>query len=142
MKLTKINFIFATLFLFGLQYTFDAKAQSKATIAIIDSVYQNCLDQGENMLGCTQNYYAEMDSLLNVVYKKLIIKHPEQKAAIKQEEIKWLKTRDEAFKKLENNTEYNKLLETVGRDGVMMITDDEAKIVKERLFELINQLNR
>ncbi|WP_310558579.1 hypothetical protein [Flavobacterium sp.] len=41
------------------------------TIDALEKKNQECLDKGVNMLNCSQNYYIQMDSLLNVVYKRI-----------------------------------------------------------------------
>jgi uncharacterized protein YecT (DUF1311 family) len=55
----------------------------------------SCLDNGVNMMGCSQLYYKTMDSILNVAYNKLRKTLTiDRQTALKQEQLKWIKKRD------------------------------------------------
>ena len=62
----KIAINYITLFL-----PLISVSQNKKDIEAYENKYQECLDKGINMLGCTQLFYKQSDSLLNVVYKKI-----------------------------------------------------------------------
>ena len=63
------------------------------------------LDQGVNMSDCAQVFYDKMDSLLNIVYRSAMSKcNGEQKADLKQRQLKWLKQRDNYFKRIPSET--------------------------------------
>ena len=68
------------------------------TIKTIDSLqtrYQLCLDKGQNMLGCSKKNYFQIDSLLNIRYKKLRLTCDSvQKENLKDEQFEWLTKRD------------------------------------------------
>src|SRR5690606_30790237 len=73
-------------------------SQTAKTIDILESKYQVCLDKGEFMLGCSEKFYFQMDSLLNVEYKKLRAKCDSiQKVNLKEDQVKWLAIRDKQF---------------------------------------------
>ena len=65
----KLIFILAFMFLNSGVSVFG---QDKNTIKNLENQCQACLDKGQYMLGCSKIYYSLMDSLLNVVYNKLI----------------------------------------------------------------------
>lgn len=101
----------------------------------LDTIYQHCLNKGENMYGCTVTYYNLLDSCLNVAYKQLHNKLGKtQQLSLKQEELDWLKTRDQKFKAIDKNNSYP------GQDGEMMKQNQKDAIVKERVLQLIKKL--
>lgn len=92
------------------------------------------------MLGCTRWYYSQMDSLLNVVYKNI---HYQSDAAgkdrLKTEQKKWLTKRDVYFKKLEKEPHTEIAPGILTRDEAMIMTDQKADYVRERVEVLIRK---
>ena len=136
--MTNLKFKFLIVFIFICLTTFS---QTKKTIDTLETQYQACLDEGQFMLGCSETFYFQMDSLLNLEYKKLRSKCDSiQKENLKDEQLKWLSKRDKQFKK--NQQQEHKDAKEGGYDGgqdeTMMLTDDNAKFVKERVLELMN----
>jgi len=132
MKQTGITFLITLFSIF----TFSAQAQTLKELAGIDEKYQACLDKGDMMLNCSQDYYSQMDSLLNVAYNKL--RRPmnqDERAVLKSEQLKWLGKRDAQFKKIDK--EYSSF---GGNDGIMMVTNAKALFVRKRVEELIRKL--
>ena len=128
-KIILIGFLFVS---------YAAFSQTKETIDRMDSSEQSCLDSGVYMLGCADTYYAEMDSMLNLVYKKLRMKcDSSQRAALKAEQLKWLSDRDKYFKKVRTQS----FGDMTGQDKEMAITDKYAQFVRERVLVLIKRLN-
>lgn len=83
-----------------------------------------------------------MDSLLNVQYKKLRSKCDSvQKVNLKNDQQKWLAVRDKQFKfnKQQVNKDAKDNGYNGGQDEVMILMDKNAKFVKDRVIELINQ---
>lgn len=95
---------------------------------------QKCLDKGEVMLGCSQKYYVQMDSLLNVVYKNCRSKLSlNQQQELKNKQLLWLKNRDIKFKKIDSeDTGLGN-----GLDDLMAKTQQKADFVSERISFLI-----
>jgi uncharacterized protein YecT (DUF1311 family) len=125
------------LFIFLLFVVHSSFSQTKATINKIDSLYQSCLDSGNNMEGCSELYYYKIDSILNVVYKKLRLQYDSsQKIILRTEERKWLLDRKNYFIKVDNESD-----ELSGQDRVMDVIDKKAKFVRDRVLELIKRLN-
>lgn len=116
-------------------------SQSLKTIEKIEKSYQECLDTGNNMRGCSVNYYTKADSLLNVVYQKKREKlNDSEKNNLKKEQLNWLKKRDIYFKK-----EYiylkkeDEVLEGTA-DFDMIYYDRKSVFVMKRVKELIKRL--
>lgn len=94
------------------------------------------------MLGCTERFYFQMDSLLNVLYKKLRSKCDSiQKENLKDEQLQWISKRDKQFR--ENQKQVHKEAKEKGYDGweieTMILIDKNAMFVKERVIELLNR---
>lgn len=116
-------------------------AQTQKTIDSLETQYQTCLDKGQYMLGCSKLFYSQMDSLLNVRYKKLrSMCDSVQKENLKDEQLEWLSSRDKQF--IQNQRQVNKEAKkdgyTGGQDETMILTDTNANYVKQRVIKLIN----
>ena len=133
--------LFTFLFTFFVFLTFTGQAQTLEELTTIDNNYKACLGRGTNMLGCSQLYYSQMDSLLNVVYNKL--RRPldqSGKAALKNEQLKWLGKRDAYFKKIDKEHAAENSNGFAGNNSRMITIADKAKFVRERVEELIKNL--
>ena len=126
----KIAIIYITLFL-----PLISVSQNKKDIEAYENKYQECLDKGINMLGCTQLFYKQSDSLLNVVYKKIYSRlDSKRKAKLKSSQLIWLKKRDAEFK----NFEAEKSDPSLGvEDNKMVVLDKKAIYVLDRVYFLI-----
>jgi uncharacterized protein YecT (DUF1311 family) len=115
---------------------FVSNSQTLKTIQTLEKQHQDCFDKGGFMLGCSIQFNKQMDSLLNVAYlKKRQSMNPAQKTAFKKEQQLWLQKRDAYIKKITQKTK--KETDLIGNDLQMVITDQEADFVKERVLELI-----
>lgn len=117
-------------------------SQTLNTINNLEREYQKCLDKGQFMLGCANTFYSQIDSLLNLQYKKLrsncdIV----QKVNLKNDQLKWLAVRDKQFQfnKQQVQKEAKANGYKGGQDEIMVLTDKNAIFVKERVIELINK---
>jgi uncharacterized protein YecT (DUF1311 family) len=136
--MTNLKFKFFVIFI---SICFTTFSQTKETVDSLETQYQACLDKGQFMLGCSEAFYFQMDSLLNLEYKKLRSKCDSiQKENLKDEQLQWLSKRDKQFK--QNQQQEHKNAKEGGYDGgqdeTMMLTDDNAKFVKERVLKLID----
>ena len=110
---------------------------------IVDSLenkYQSCLDKGQNMLGCANTFYGQMDSLLNLQYKKLLSKMGAADGArLKNEQRKWLAERDKQFALLKQQVHKEAVDNGFagGQDEQMILTERKAIFVKQRVVELL-----
>ncbi|HMG83962.1 MAG TPA: lysozyme inhibitor LprI family protein [Ferruginibacter sp.] len=111
-------------------------AQTAATVNDLDSSYRTCLDNGTDMYGCAVTNYAQMDSLLNVVYKKLHTKYSSSAySQLKTEQKNWLKTRKAYFKKIDAGNAEG----LVGQGRMMFIEDEKSTFVRARVLDLIKR---
>lgn len=117
----------------------NAFCQPAATLDSIDQAYQACLDSGVYMYGCSVNYYAQMDSMLNVVYNsRMKNEDTALKARLKQDERKWLIRRDVYFKKLEKNLDTRVRKYGPVQDDAMIMVDKKARFVRNRVLYLLS----
>ncbi len=120
--------------------SFNCNSQTLKTIEKIESSYQNCLDNGDNMKGCSVEYYKKADSLLNVAYKKLRLKlSVEEQSSLKTEQLEWLKKRDKYFQKGYSETKKEGDFIEGSNDFDMIVIDKKAEFVFERVKVLIKR---
>lgn len=115
-------------------------AQTLKTVDSIENECQVCLDKGVFMLGCSINYYYQMDSLLNKIYNQLRTNRDStQKEVLKKEEKEWLTRRNKYFKKLETNL--SKAINEHGpvQDDEMFMYEDKARFVRNRILQLLKE---
>ena len=118
--------------------TCNSYSQVIKTIDKLDAIHQKCLDNPEkNMSNCTIEYYNKLDSLLNVVYKKIRIKLSvaEQKD-LKTKQLAWLKKRDLNFKLIEKETKELFEGDNSSEEYRMTCAHRESILVKKRIIEL------
>jgi uncharacterized protein YecT (DUF1311 family) len=117
-------------------------AQSIKTIDSLAIRYQICLDKGEFMYDCSNFFYNQMDSLLNLRYKQLrALCDAVQLENLKDDQLDWLSKRDKQF--IKNQKQVNKAAKKDGYEGgqdeAMILMDINAKFVKNRVIELVNR---
>ena len=120
--------------------SFNCNSQTLKTIEKIESSYINCLDKGDNMKGCSVEYYKKADSLLNVAYEKLRLKlSVEEQSSLKTEQLEWLKKRDKYFQKVYSETKKEGDFIEGSNDFDMIVIDKKAEFVFERVKVLIKR---
>jgi uncharacterized protein YecT (DUF1311 family) len=120
--------------------SFNCNSQTLKTIEEIETSYQNCLDKGDNMKGCSVEYYKKADSILNVAYKKLKLKLSiEEQSSLKAEQLEWLKKRDKYFQKIYSETKKEGDFIEGSNDFDMIVIDKKAEFVFERVKVLIKR---
>ena len=139
--MTKLKLSF--LIILFISNCLTAFSQTEKTIDSLERQHQTCLDKGEYMLGCSKKFYFQIDSLLNIQYKKLREKCDNtQKANLKDDQIKWLAARDKQFKY--NRQHVHKEAKESGFEGgqdeIMILTDKNSMFVRDRVVELLNKL--
>ncbi len=121
--------------------SFNCNSQTIKTIEKIEIAHQNSLDKGGDGKGCSVEYYNQADSLLNVVYKKLKLKlNAEEQSKLKKEQLEWLKKRDKYFQKVYSEEKNFGNWREGSNDFDMIIIDQKAKFVFERVKILIKKL--
>ncbi len=121
----------------------NVNSQTLKSLQAEADAYQKCLDKGENMKGCAEDYYTLADHHLNTVYKKLMAKLTgAEKLQLKEEQRKWLKKRDNKFKKI--HREANEVFDCgyMCQDYLMTVANNEADFVLERVKVLIKRLEK
>jgi uncharacterized protein YecT (DUF1311 family) len=105
-------------------------------ITALEKNYQDCLDKGDYMLGCTKDFYNEIDKILNVTYNNIMPRLDQtQKTALRTEQRNWLKERDAYFMKVDQENEDG----LAGNDLKMIRIDKQADYVKQRVIYLIKK---
>ena len=126
--------LFFLLFLISL----SAYSQKNETIQKLDKELQKCLDDTQNnMLNCTLEYYTKIDKQLNITYKKIraTLSHSHQEK-LKNQQLGWLKKRDQYFKKIEAETAKELDGENASQDYRMICSHKNALFVRDRIIEL------
>lgn len=108
----------------------------------IDTRLAQCLDGAgrdvDTAISCEAKAYKAWDDELNSVYKQLMSSlKPEQKAALKNEELDWLQKRDSEFLKIDKKYPAP---DPRSIDNVLAL-DVKSSIVKDRTIELHDRLN-
>lgn len=122
-------------------------SQTMKTIDSLETAHQHCLDDVKySMLRCEKYFYAQMDSLLNVVYWRLYDNlNTSQKADFKKEQKLCLLSRDAYFKKTlktfkDKNPDVSPYGSAFGaQDDAMLMYSDNTSFVEDRVIELIKK---
>lgn len=99
--------------------------------------HQACLDSGARMLDCAMEYYATMDSLLNLVYRtRRAGLSPAQKDALRKEQLAWLRRRDAIGAQAKRENARDGIL---GADATMIVYERQAALIDKRIRELLSR---
>ncbi len=114
----------------------------RKTLDSLEKQHQTELDKGERMVLVEQEYGITMDSMLNVVYKDLMLKlNDSEKKNLRIAQREWIKKRDIEFEELWKPL--NEMTTEIGfapQDARMMVYSQEAIYIKKRVLELVDQL--
>ena len=117
---------------------FSSFSQSLEKIDNAGKAYQECLDSGTDMAGCSASYFKQLDEMEKAVYKEVMDKiSPEEKSKLKAEEKEWAKKKDAYFKKASAEAK-QEAGGTENQDFKMIFSDKKAEYVKERVTSLMN----
>ncbi|SEW10923.1 Protein of unknown function [Chitinophaga sp. YR573] len=115
---------------------------SKTTVDSLELRYQHCLSEGNNVYNCALLYYTEMDSLLNTVYRQLYTKldnHRRESLQVSQQ--LWIEKKEAYFKNIEIRAEKKRPLTLPGLNDDMIVTDNKAEYLKNRVIELLTSIH-
>ena len=132
-QINKTHLLFFLFLISSYSYSQENKAIQK-----LDTELQKCLDDTQNnMLNCTLKYYHKIDEQLNITYKKIraTISQSEQEK-LKNQQLAWLKKRDQYFKKVEAETAKELDGDNASQDYRMICAHENALFVKDRIIEL------
>ena len=120
----------------------ETDADIKPTIEAVDRLsddYQQCLNKGRNMLGCTREYNAQIVYLSDKQYDSLLTHlNADEQNKLKDNQTRWLKDKDKEFRRIEKGLkkDLNELGD--GEDYKMILLDRRTAVLKKRLIWLIN----
>lgn len=110
-------------------------------IESLEKQQQTELDKGERMMLVEQEYEITMDSMLNVVYKDLMLKlNDVEKKNLRTEQREWIKQRDIEFVELwEPINEMTTEIGFIPEDARMIVYSQKANYIKKRVLELVDK---
>jgi uncharacterized protein YecT (DUF1311 family) len=120
--------------------SFSGFAQTIDEVDALKKEHEECLDQLENLVGCSVTYYDKTNLLFDKVFRNVRDKSTsEQKKKLKEEQFLWLKKKTTYFDKVYKDTAAE-LGTDEGDDFRMTVNAKKADFVNERILELIKQL--
>jgi uncharacterized protein YecT (DUF1311 family) len=117
------------------------KTYAQTRRSVVDSLertYQLCLAQSRYTYGCALEYYQQMDSMLDIVYRRLYTSlDTSRRRNLKVEQGLWLEKKESYFKLLDARVEKFRGKTLAGLDDQAITTDQKAAYIKERVTALI-----
>ncbi|PXY02340.1 hypothetical protein DF185_06745 [Marinifilum breve] len=114
----------------------------RKTLDSLEKQHQTELNKGERMMHLEKEYELVMDSMLNIVYKDLMLKLNEtEKKNLRTEQREWIKKRDVEFKKLWKSID--EMITEIGfapQDERMFVYSQKANFVRNRVLELVDKI--
>ena len=112
----------------------------------IDTNYNKCIEKNKCSGCCVKDYSEQVDKMLNLVYKNLLIKasNEKEKKSIKLDQRKWLNNRKVAYAKIlkdlekESEAKFNDF-GTMEKDLLLI---GETSYQYDRVAFLIKKLNK
>jgi uncharacterized protein YecT (DUF1311 family) len=115
---------------------------SKTTVDSLELRYQQCLGEGNNVYNCALQYYTQMDSLVNMVYRQLYSKldnnHRESLLVSQQQ---WTEKKQAYFRNIDDRADKKRPLTLPGLDDDMIVTDNKAEYLRTRVIELLANMH-
>ena len=114
---------------------------SKTTVDSLELRYQQCLGEGNNIHNCALQYYTQMDSLVNTVYRQLYSKlDNNRRESLQVSQQVWVERKDAYFRNIEIRAEKKRRLTLPGLNDDMIVTDNKAEYLKSRVIELLTNI--
>ena len=115
---------------------------SKTTVDSLELRYQHCLGDGNNVYNCALQYYTQMDSLLNTVYRQLYSKlDNNRRESLQVSQQVWVERKEAYFRNIEIRAEKKRPLTLPGLNDDMIVTDNKAEYLKVRVIELLENIH-
>jgi uncharacterized protein YecT (DUF1311 family) len=113
---------------------------SKSAVDSLEKRYQQCLSDGKSNYNCALQYYTQMDSLLNTVYRQLY-DHLDisRRQSLQISQQQWEEKRETYFKDIDVRVEKKRPLTLTGLDDDMIVTDNKAVFLRMRVMELLGK---
>src|SRR5690242_14408353 len=75
---------------------------NKSTVDSLELRYEQCLGEGYNVYNCALQYYTQMDSLLNTVYRQLYSRlDNNRRESLQVSQQMWTEKKEAYFKNIE-----------------------------------------
>jgi uncharacterized protein YecT (DUF1311 family) len=111
---------------------------SKSAVDSLEKRYQLCLAEGKSHYNCALQYYIQMDSLLNAVYRQLYDNLDyNRRATLQISQTQWEEKKQTYFKDIDIRVEKKRPQTLDGLDDDMIVTDNKAAFLKTRVMELL-----
>lgn len=111
---------------------------SKSAVDSLEKRYQHCLAEGKSQYNCALQYYSQMDSLLNMVYRQLYDNlDNNRRATLQISQAQWEEKKQTYFKDIDLRVEKKRPQTLAGLDDDMIVTDNKATFLKTRIIELL-----
>ncbi|SDF22793.1 lysozyme inhibitor LprI family protein [Chitinophaga filiformis] len=111
---------------------------SKSAVDSLEKRYQLCLAAGKSQYNCALQYYTQMDSLLNTVYRQLYDNlDNNRRTTLQISQAQWEEKRQTYFKDIDLRVEKKRAQTLAGLDDDMIVTDNKATFLKTRVIELL-----
>ena len=111
---------------------------SKTTVDSLELRYEHCLGEGNNVYNCALQYYSQMDSLLNTVYRQLYSKlDNNRRESLQVSQQRWVEKKEAYFRNIEERADKKRPLTLPGLNDDMIVTDNKAEFLKNRVVELL-----
>jgi uncharacterized protein YecT (DUF1311 family) len=111
---------------------------NKTTVDSLELRYQHCLGEGNNVYNCALQYYTQMDSLVNTVYRQLYSRlDNNRRESLQVSQQLWVEKKDAYFKNIDIRAEKKRPLTLPGLNDDMIVTDNKAEYLKSRVIELL-----
>ena len=115
---------------------------SKTTVDSLEKRYQQCLSEGNSPYNCALQYYEQMDSLLNKVYRQLYSNlDNNHRESLQVSQQQWTEKKEAYFKDIDLRAERKRPLTLAGLDDDMIVTDNKAAYLKNRVIELLSSMH-
>lgn len=118
---------------------FQARSQSNYPDALskLEQEYQQCQSKSNNLLGCSQQYYQQLEGLLQAVQKDAGASlKANQKAAFKSAQSAWNQKKTTYFRELPASIKADNE-DLAGPELQAAIIDKKAEFLVERINELM-----
>lgn len=104
--------------------------------------YQNCLDEGKSMANCSRDFLSQMGELMDRIIMDFKENTPKEKSdLILQNQREWEVKIQDKFNLINQRLDSVTLSSgAVPQDELMFSYNDRARIIEERIIELIEQL--
>ena len=118
-------------------FYFSQKIITRSDIDTISSKHQECLSFYDKWYSCAEEFQIKIDSCLDVAFNQLNNKLDQKnKSKLSFDQKNWIKIRDKKYNDIDRKNTVG------GRDGRIISMDQKAEVVKERVLELIKQLEK